>query len=157
MAVTVRHATRADAAAIAEFAVALFELHVKWDPRRFTQIATREGAARFYGDKAEAGSVLVAEADGKTAGFAYFEHEETLYAELATRVLWLHDMYVGEEFRGMGVGKELLNAVAAEAKRRGADKVLLTVAARNEKGRRFFERTGFETTMHEMMLVVDEK
>jgi GNAT superfamily N-acetyltransferase len=157
MAVTVRHAVRADAEAISEFAVALFELHAQWDPRRFTQIATRDGAARFYGDRADAGSVLVAGMDGKTAGFAYFEYEPTLYAELATQVLWLHDIYVGEEFRGKGVGRELLNAVAAEAKRLGVNKVLLTVAARNDEGRGFFERRGFETTMHEMMLLVDGK
>ena len=157
MAVTVRHATRADAEAIAGYAVALFELHAKWDPRRFTQIATLEGATGFYGDRAEAGSVLVAEVDGKTAGFAYFEYEPTLYAELATRVLWLHDIYVGEEFRGKGVGREVLNSVTTEAKRLGANKVLLTVAARNDEGRSFFERIGFETTMHEMMLAVDGK
>src|SRR5437868_68457 len=83
-----RHATRADAEAIAGFAVALFELHSKWDPRRFSQIATTEGAARFYGDRSEAGSVLVAEVEGRTAGFVYFEYEETLYAELAKRTIW---------------------------------------------------------------------
>ena len=155
MAATVRRATRADAEAIAGFAVALFELHAKWDPRRFTQIATLEGAARFYGDRAEAGSVLVADVDGTAVGFAYFEYAETLYAELATRVLWLHDIYVGDESRGKGVGTELLKSVAAEAKRLDADKVLLTVAVRNDEGRRVFERMGFETTMHEMMLLVD--
>jgi GNAT superfamily N-acetyltransferase len=157
MTVTVRHATRADAEAIAGFAVALFELHSKWDPRRFSQIATTEGAARFYGDRSEAGSVLVAEVEGRTAGFVYFEYEETLYAELAKRTIWLHDIYVGADDRGKGAGRELLKAVALEAKRLGANKVLLTVAVRNDEGRRFFERIGFETTMHEMMLVVDSK
>ena len=99
MAVTVRHATRADAESIAGFAVALFELHAKWDPRRFTQIATLEGATQFYGDRAEAGSVLVADLDGTAVGFAYFEYAETLYAELATRVLtgaFDRDPYVDE-------------------------------------------------------------
>jgi L-amino acid N-acyltransferase YncA len=155
MAVTVRHATRADAEAIAGFAVALFELHARWDPRRFTQIATLEGATRFYGDRAEAGSVVIAEVDGEIAGFAYFEYAATLYAELATQALWLHDIYVAEKFRGRRAGKELLKAIAAEGRRLGAEKVLLTVAVRNDEGRRVFERMGFETTMHEMMLVVD--
>src|SRR5690348_2398736 len=104
MPITVRHATRADAGRIAEFAVALFELHAAWNPRRFTQIATIDGATRFYGGRAENGSVLVAELDGRVVGFAYFEYEPTLYAELAVRVLWLHDIYVEPDARGQHVG-----------------------------------------------------
>ena len=38
MAVTVRRATRDDAAKAAEFAVALAELHVEWDGERFSRI-----------------------------------------------------------------------------------------------------------------------
>ncbi|MBV9240619.1 MAG: GNAT family N-acetyltransferase [Acidobacteria bacterium] len=155
MAVTVRKATRKDAPKIAEFAVALFELHAGWNPRRFTQIATPEGATRFYGDRAEHGSVLIAETDGQVVGFAYFEYEPTLYAELATRVAWLHDIYVDPEVRSKGVGSALIASVRDAAKELGANKVLLSVAIQNAEGHRLFERNGFETTMHEMMLVID--
>ena len=155
MAVTVRHATRADAAKVAEFAVALFELHAGWNPRRFTQIATRDGAERFYGDRAENGSVLVAEVDGQVVGFAYFEYEPTLYVELATKVLWLHDIYVDPDVRGKHVGSALIAGVRDEAKRRGASKVLLSVAVQNAEGHRLFAANGFEKTMDEMMLVID--
>ena len=155
MSVTVRHATRAEAAKVAEFAVALFELHAAWNPRRFTQIATREGAERYYGDRAENGSVLVAEADGEVVGFAYFEYEPTLYAELATRVLWLHDIYVEPNVRGQHVGSALIAGVKHEAKQRGATKVLLSVAVQNAEGHRLFAANGFEKTMDEMMLAID--
>ena len=155
MAVTVRHATRADATKVAEFAVALFEMHAGWNPRRFTQIATADGAASFYGGRAEKGSVLVAESDGEVIGFAYFEYEPTLYVELATRVLWLHDIYVDAAFRGQGAGSTLIAEVRDEAAKRGATKVLLSVAVQNAKGHRLFERNGFEKTMDEMMLVID--
>jgi len=155
MAVTVRHANRADAGRIAELAVALFELHAKWNPRRFTQIATSEGATRFYGDRADNGSVLVAERDGDVLGFAYFEYEPTLYAELATKVLWLHDIYVDPDARRRHVGSALIESVLEEAKRRGASKVLLSVAVQNAEGHRLFERSGFEKTMDEMMLTID--
>ena len=157
MGVTVRRATRADAKAIAGFAVALFELHAKWNAKRFTQIATREGAEHFYGERAEAGSVLVAESHGQIIGFAFFEYEAVLYAELATNVVLLHDLFVVPEARGKGAGRELLNAVREEAKLRGADKILLSVADANAEGRKVFERNGYETTMLEMMLVVDQK
>ncbi|HTH50920.1 MAG TPA: GNAT family N-acetyltransferase [Pyrinomonadaceae bacterium] len=155
MAVTVRNATRADAAKVAEFALHLFELHAAWNPRRFTQIATLEGAVRFYGDRAENGSVLVAELNGEVVGFAYFEYEPTLYAELATKVAWLHDIYVDPAKRGKGAGSALIAGVRNAAKKFGADKILLSVAVQNAGGHRLFERNGFETTMHEMMLGID--
>ncbi|HEV7700918.1 MAG TPA: GNAT family N-acetyltransferase [Pyrinomonadaceae bacterium] len=155
MAITVRNATRDDAPKVAEFAVALFELHAGWNPRRFTQVATLDGATRFYGDRAEKGSVLVAESDGEVVGFAYFEYEATAYAELATRVVWLHDIFVDPAARGGGAGMALIDGVKNAAKELGADKVLLTVAAENAAGHKLFKSTGFEKTMDEMMLVID--
>jgi GNAT superfamily N-acetyltransferase len=156
VAVTVRHATRADAARVAEFAVALFELHAEWNPRRFTQIATRESAERFYGDHAQNGLVLVAEANSEeVVGFAYFEYQPTSYTGLARKVLWLHDIYVEPDERGKGAGSALIAGVREEAKQLGANKVLLSVAIQNSAGHRLFERNGFEKTMDEMMLVID--
>jgi GNAT superfamily N-acetyltransferase len=155
MAITVRKATRSDGPAIAKFAVALFELHAGWDAKRFTQIASLEGAERFYGDRAENGSVLLAKLDGEIVGFAYFEYEPTLYAELATNVAWLHDLYVEPDSRRSGAGTALIAAVKDEAKRLGANKVLLSVALGNEHGRQLFERNGFRTTMFEMMLEIE--
>ena len=75
--------------------------------------------------------------------------------ELATKVAWLHDIYVEPAVRTSGVGHELLHAVRTEATRWGANKVLLSVALNNPSGRIFFERTGFRTTMLEMMLEID--
>jgi GNAT superfamily N-acetyltransferase len=156
MATTVRKATRDDAAAIARMAIALFDLHVGWDPKRFTHIATADGAAAYYGQRAENGRVLIAESDGVIAGFAYFEYEERDYVNLLSNVVWLHDIYVEKSQRGNGAGGALLKAVRDEAKSLSADKVLLTVAAKNEAGQKLFTRNGFRTTMHEMMLVIDD-
>lgn len=155
MSVTVRRATRTDAAKVAEFAVALAKLHVEWDAKRFTQIIG-SGAARYYGDRAEVenAAVFVAENDGKVIGFAYMEYEPVYYAALATNVAWLHDIYVEPDARDLGAGKTLIAAVKDEAKRLGADKVLLSVALGNEHGQHLFERNGFRTTMLEMMLEI---
>lgn len=156
MAVTVRRATRADAAKVAEFSVKLAKLHVDWDAKRFTQIIG-EGATRYYGDRAEAenAAIFVAEDDENVVGFAYMEYEPVLYAELATRVAWLHDIYVVPNARQAGAGKALIAVVKDEAKRLGANKVLLSVAHGNSHGQKLFERNGFRTTMLEMMLEID--
>ena len=156
MAVTVRRATRADAAKVAEFSVELAKLHVGWDAKRFTQIIG-EGAARYYGDRAEAenAAIFVVEDGENVVGYAYMEYEPVLYAELATRVAWLHDIYVEPDRRRSGAGKALIAAVKDEAKRLGANKVLLSVALDNLHGQRLFERNGFRTTMLEMMFEID--
>jgi GNAT superfamily N-acetyltransferase len=157
MAVTVRKAIKDDAATIANFAVALFELHAAWDDRRFTQIATLDGAERFYGERSEAegAAVFVAQVGGRLVGFAYMEYEPTLYAELATNAVWLHHIYVEPDARGQRAGKALLAAVRSEAKLLGANKVLLSVAVGNAEGRRLFEQNGFHATMIEMMAEIE--
>ena len=157
MTATVRRATEVDAARVADLAVSLFELHVVLDSKRFTQIATKDGAAQFYGGRAEAenAAVFVAEVDERIIGFVYFEYEPVDYADLATNVAWLHDIYVEPEFRNSGIGSLLIEAVRRDARRLGANKVLLTVAANNVEGQKLFKRTGFRTTMFEMMLELE--
>jgi GNAT superfamily N-acetyltransferase len=93
--------------------------------------------------------------DGEVVGFAYMQYEPVLYAELAVKVACLHDIFVEESERRQEIGKMLLDAVANEARGFGATKVLLSVAAKNEGAKAFFERSGFYPTMHEMMLVLD--
>jgi GNAT superfamily N-acetyltransferase len=152
--VVIRRATKADAGKIAEFAAALAEQHVGYDPVRFSRLITREGAERYYGSRTvdDNATVLLAEIDGRAVGFAYMEYEPVLYAELATRVAWLHDIYVEPDSRSGGGGNALMEAVQKEAKNSGADKILLSVAAKNSFAQQFFERRGFRTTMLEMML-----
>lgn len=159
MPVAVRRATKADAAAIADLAIELVEQHVGYDPNRFSRIGTPEGMAWFYGGQTEVenAAVFVAEANDEIVGFAYMQFEPVIYAELATKVAWLHDIFIDPASRGTGAGRMLIEAVVAESKRLGADKVLLSVAAKNTAAQLFFEQTGFETTMHEMMLVVEDE
>lgn len=158
MAVVVRRATQDDAEIVADFAMKLVDQHRAYDPQRFARIATLEGMQWFYGGQTEEkyAVVLVAEVDDRVVGFAYVTYEEKNYAELAITAAHLHDIYVDERMRHSGAGRELIEAVASEAKQFGANKVLLSVAAKNTAGQGFFEHAGFTTTMHEMMLVVGE-
>jgi GNAT superfamily N-acetyltransferase len=159
MAVVVRPATRSDADKIAEFSVALAEQHIGYDPVRFSRLITREGAEAFYASRTEAenATVLLAEIDGHVVGFAYMEYEPVLYAELATKVAWLHDIYVEADSRSSGAGRDLLEAIRNQAKESEANKVLLSVSLKNVNAQQFFERNGFRTTMLEMMLEVEKE
>ena len=115
MPLNVRRARAGDEKTVASFLVKLVRQHVGYDPHRFSDFVTAEGAAAFYAGRFEAENarVLVAEIDGKPAGFAYLEFEERNYEELLDRGVWLHDIFVEEEFRSAGVGKALMKASIA--------------------------------------------
>jgi ribosomal protein S18 acetylase RimI-like enzyme len=63
-------------------------------------------------------------------------------AKLRHRAL-LWGMYVREQARGHGLADELMRALLAEARRQGIEQVILTVAAENDRARRFYQRWGF--------------
>ncbi|HLM01658.1 MAG TPA: GNAT family N-acetyltransferase [Pyrinomonadaceae bacterium] len=154
MPVTVRRAVLEDARRIAELAVKLVAQHRNYSPQRFAQVYDEQQAEWFYGrqTKAEDAAVLVAELEEKIVGFAYVQYEARNYAELLENAAWLHDIYIDEAARGQNAGKLLIESAIEIAKELGADKLMLSVAAKNEFAGEFFERSGFKTTMVEMML-----
>ena len=156
MAVAVRRATKDDAEIVADFAMKLVEQHQVYDPLRFARIANLDGMKWFYGGQTDVKDavVLVAELDGRIVGFAYVTYEEKNYAELALSAAHLHDIYVEEAVRHSGAGQKLIDGAVEAAKGFGASKLMLSVAEKNPTARSFFEQAGFQTTMHEMMLVV---
>jgi GNAT superfamily N-acetyltransferase len=156
MSLTIRRARPGDEQRVAELAMKLVEQHVAYDELRFARIATHSGMTWFYGSQAEAetAAVLVAELDEAIVGFAYIAYEDKNYADLAIASAWLHDIYVEEHARHSGAGQALIEASVRVAKDFGASKLMLSVAAKNLAAQAFFERAGFQTTMHEMMLVV---
>ena len=158
MAVTVRRANIDDARTIAEYAIKLFAQHREYDARRFAEIASIEGATNFYGSQTETkgAAVLIAELENEIVGFAYIQYESLDYANLLENAAWLHDLYVDERARGHNAGKLLLEKSVEAAKEFGADKLMLSVAAKNEYAQEFFERQGFRTTMVEVMLDLTE-
>ena len=159
MAVTVRRAIREDARKIAEMAVKLVRQHENYDPLRFARLYDERQAEWFYGEqtKAEGSAVLVAELDGEVIGFAYVAYEAKDYANLIKKSAWLHDIYIDERARGLNAGKFLIEKSIEVALELGADKLMLSVAAKNGIAQRFFERSGFRETMVEMMLDLTEK
>jgi len=154
MSIEIRRATPADAHKIAEFALLLFAQHREYDPERFADLADVDGAAAFYGSRTtdREAAVLIAADGDKAVGYAYLQYEAANYADLMVNAVMLHDIYLDPDYRGVGAGKALMAAVTNAARELGADKVVLHVAAQNAAGQEFFERTGFRTSMYEMML-----
>ena len=94
---------------------------------------------------------ILAEADGKTAGFVVFYHNYSTWA--GRPGIYLLDVYVREWARGYGVGRRLMAEMARLARERGSTKLDLSVLAWNP-ARGFYERLGFEpqTKWHDYRL-----
>jgi GNAT superfamily N-acetyltransferase len=154
MSVVVRRARPEDASVIAVLALKLFAQHRDYDPERFADLSYVKGAETFYAGRMAAAdaAVFVAERDGKVIGFAYMQYEAIDYVQLLENALWLHDLYVDDDARGTGAGKALIDAAKAAGRSLGADKLVLTVAAKNEHAREFFTRSGLRETMVEMTI-----
>jgi ribosomal protein S18 acetylase RimI-like enzyme len=84
---------------------------------------------------------LIARLEGKAVGLANcFTGFSTFIAKPLINV---HDMTVLENHRGRGIGKALLGAVEAEARRRGACKITLEVLSGNERAKALYIANGY--------------
>lgn len=134
--VSIRPAARDDAAAIHALIRELAEYE------RLTTLctgSTAELADALFGER-PAAEVLLAEVDGAIAGFALFFHNFSTF--LARRGLWLEDLYVQPVFRGLGIGRRLLRAVAAIAVARRCGRFEWSVLDWNAPAIGFYEGLG---------------
>ena len=96
----------------------------------------------FFSERTRPEDVLVAQRDGSVVGWAKIEHPTPFPS---TDHVWtITGLAVDPEAQGGGVGKALVEALAEEARARGAKRLTLRVFAPNEQARRLYERCGFE-------------
>ncbi|HEX8849897.1 MAG TPA: GNAT family N-acetyltransferase [Gemmatimonadaceae bacterium] len=153
-AILIRPATRADAPALGRLGALMVRTHHDFDPQRF--VPAGPGTERGYGSwlasqtKEPDVIVLVAEREGEVVGYAYAGLEGHDYMALRGPAGALYDIIVDPTHRGHGIGRRLLDAAIAELKAKGAPRVVLSTAQRNEPAQRLFEKAGFRRTMIEM-------
>lgn len=82
---------------------------------------------------------LIAELDGRPVGFALFFHNYSTWEGRAG--LYVEDLFVLEEARGHGLGRQLITALAAIADARGCRRLDLNVLDWNPT-RDFYHRLG---------------
>lgn len=150
---SVRPATSADAAALAEVAAATFALACPPGmPAEAVEafVAEHLTAARFEEYVADAGRVvLVAEEDGRRVGYAMLVHGEPYDEHVAAVVrrrptTELSKIYVLPSAHGSGVAGDLLAAALDAAREAGAAGIWLGTNRANARAHRFYEKSGFE-------------
>lgn len=86
---------------------------------------------------------LIAEQDGKACGLVNCVIHRHLWR--IEDVCYLGDLYVDPDIRGGGVGRALIEAVYAEADRRGAPYVYWMTQEFNYRGRMLYDQVGVKT------------
>jgi GNAT superfamily N-acetyltransferase len=85
---------------------------------------------------------LIAELDGRPAGFAFYFFDYSTW--LARPGIYLEDLFVHPEFRGQGIGKALLQRVAAIALGKGCGRLKWQVLDWNTPAIDFYRAMGAE-------------
>jgi ribosomal protein S18 acetylase RimI-like enzyme len=88
----------------------------------------------------QAGTYLVAWASGDPIGHAFLAWKGTKLG-----LPELQDVFVAPGRRRQGVGAELTRAAEEEARRRGADRISLSVGIANEAARALYEQLGYRS------------
>jgi GNAT superfamily N-acetyltransferase len=138
MATTIRPATPADVPQILTFIRALAVYEREPDAVEATEadlLRDGFGPNPFY-------SCLIAELDGIPAGFAFYFFNYSTW--LGKPSLYLEDLFVHPEFRGLGIGKALLQRVAAIAVEKGCPRLQWEVLDWNTPAIDFYRAMGAE-------------
>jgi len=138
MATTIRSATRGDVGTILDFVRAL----AKYEREPDAVVATEADLLRDGFGEQPYFSCVIAEEDGAPAGFAFYFFDYSTW--LGRPGLYLEDIFVHPKFRGKGIGKALLQRVAAIAVEKGCARMKWEVLDWNQPAIDFYAAMGAE-------------
>jgi GNAT superfamily N-acetyltransferase len=138
MTISIRAATREDVPQILQFIRGLAAYEREPDAAVATEADLERdgfGVNPFY-------FCLIGEHDGRPAGFAFYFFNYSTW--LGRPGLYLEDLFVDPEFRGLGIGKALLRRVAAIAVEKGCPRLQWEVLDWNTPAIEFYKAMGAE-------------
>lgn len=138
----IRPAGAKDVPAILSFICDLAEFEKLSHEVKATEESLR---ATLFGGRPVA-EVLIAEWEGKPAGFALFFHSYSTF--LAKPGIYLEDLFVRNEYRSLGIGEALLKELAKVAMERSCGRLEWSVLDWNERALKFYRSLGAKP-MHE--------
>ncbi len=132
-----RFATRKDVPLILKFIQNLAD----YEKLRHEVIANEELLEEWIFDKNKA-EVLFATINGQEVGFALFFHNFSTF--LGRAGLYLEDLFVGDQYRGRGIGTALLKKLASIALERGCGRLEWWCLDWNQPSIDFYRSLGAE-------------
>jgi ribosomal protein S18 acetylase RimI-like enzyme len=158
-AVTVRRGRPADLQAIGALWDELLEFHIRLDDRYKTAPQARETFVRHVSGsvmRSPDHALFVAEAEGRIVGFLIgrVEHGGVIYAD--PDFGYITDACVHEDYRRLGVGRLLFDAVREWFRGRGLSNIRVSVATDNPVSRSFWMGMGFRPFMERLWYDLDD-
>lgn len=145
MRASIRAARRSDARAIAAQWIELIDAHAEVDAAFALEAhdgaALEHQVARALEDPDAA--LWVAERDGHVVAFCAAHIARSAPPARERSRLEITELFVAAGARRCGLGRALVDAALAWARERGAERVEVRVAARNDTGQSFWRRLGF--------------
>lgn len=151
--VVVRRAEAKDLEGAAELAGHLARQHHETEPDRFfLPERVEHGYAGWFSRELRRSNavILVGLEDGVVVGYVYGTIEERNWNLLLDAHGAIHDIYVHERVRRLGVGKRLLDSMLDELEALGAPRIVLSTMVGNHAAQRLFESRDFRPTLLEM-------
>lgn len=153
MNITIRKAIAADIPLLKPLGIELQENERSVYPERAvaTDIVDQYNDILLRDVKSGEWHVFVAEIDGKIVGYVSGtanDPEDDL--ENTTTGFYVGDLVVLGEYRSLGIGAKLMNAIIDYAKQSGFGSIELNVLAANERAQKFYKDQGF--TDYEVVL-----
>ncbi len=137
--VVTRHAVEADLEAIQRiYNDAILTTTATWDEEPWSW---ERRVAWWEAHNNPMEPILVAECDGSVVGFAYLTRYSPKSGWRFTRE---DTIYIDADWRGRGVGRHLLGALIAEARRIGIHLVVASITTENEASLWLHKAFGFE-------------
>lgn len=133
--VSIRHAQPDDVGAIAELLDELDRFYGTTETDSFDRRARQVHEALFTAPPAA--YALTAWHDGKLVGLASYSFHWPAVG--LTRSLFLKELYVVEEFRRSGIGKQLMTSLFEIARQTGCSRVEWTTDAYNTHAQKFYD------------------
>ena len=140
--ISIRTAQPADREFVIEIAERLASFDVPtWRDKPELVEGDRRALRRWFEAPKDDEALVIAEIDGKPAGYAYLVtlidyFNERPHAHLSV-------LAVAEDAEGQGVGSALLDHSVAWAKARRSDRLTLSALVTNSRARSLYERKGF--------------
>jgi GNAT superfamily N-acetyltransferase len=132
----IRSAKKEDIPAIFDLIKALAE----YEQLSESVTGNRELLKKHLFDEPNFAEAIVAELGDKIIGFALFFANYSTF--LTQPGIYLEDLFILPEYRGQGIGKEMLSYLARLAIKRGCGRLEWTVLNWNESAIKFYEKMG---------------
>jgi GNAT superfamily N-acetyltransferase len=126
---------------------------------RMPSRAEMEAEVQALLDDPQGGSVLIAEADGETVGVLTASWQRAIHVPGVYATV--QDLWVDEGWRSRGVGAELVEAIASQARTRGVSRLEVGLPretfAAIASTESFYKRNGFEPLGPRMRRLLDDE